>query len=85
MKREEIVLRRPVRFHARPAGVVANEAQKYESEISLETEDRTVNAKRAVSLMILGARSKITVVADGPDEEAAVEAIKNTLMTVSGW
>ncbi|MGN1031271.1 MAG: HPr family phosphocarrier protein [Butyricicoccaceae bacterium] len=85
MKQEEIILRRPVRFHARPAGVVANEAQKFESDISLVTEDRTVNAKRSVSLMILGACSKLAVVADGPDEEAAVEAIKNVLMTVSGW
>lgn len=85
MKQEEIVLRRPVRFHARPAGVVASEAQKFESDISLITGGRTVNAKRSVSLMILGAQSKITVVADGPDEEAAAEAMKTVLMTVSGW
>lgn len=85
MKSIEVNLRQPARFHARPAGTLSKEAQKFESDITIAANGREVDAKRATSLMLLGACSKVVIVANGTDEEAAVEAVKATLMTVSGW
>lgn len=65
-------------IHARPAGVLVQEAKKYACSISLENKGKTVDAKRLLAVMSLAAKcgEKITVTCNGEGEEKAAEALK---------
>ena len=64
-------------IHARPATLVAQTAQRFESDIIVEKDGLEVNAKSVMGVMMLVAAkgSEITIRADGPDEKEAVEAL----------
>ena len=64
-------------IHARPATLIAQTAQQYQSDISIEKDGLVVNAKSVMGVMMLvaGKGSWITIRAEGPDEREAVEAI----------
>lgn len=56
-------------------------AQQHDSTVYLESEGKKVNAKSIMGMMSLGLDSgeMVTVIADGPDEEVAVEDIAKYL------
>ncbi len=85
MKQRVVHAPRPIRFHARVASEIARRAECFASTVSLGTNNHMVNAKRALSLMLLEPESSVQLVTEGPDEEQAVEAIETTIMTVCGW
>lgn len=64
-------------MHVRPAGALAKLCQKYQSDVTVEKEGRSVSGKSVLGLMTLeapyGTRLKVTV--DGPDAEELIEAI----------
>lgn len=64
-------------LHARPAAVLANIAKSFQSEIKLQLEDRTANARSITSLMALEVKhgDKVVVVAKGADAKQAVEKL----------
>jgi phosphotransferase system HPr (HPr) family protein len=64
-------------LHARPAAQFVKEAKSYNSDIKVLKEDKEANAKSSLNLMTLGAKQgdKLTIRAEGEDEEAAVEAL----------
>ena len=64
-------------LHARASRKLAELAFKYESSITVRREDESADARSLMDLMMLGAGigSFIDVEAEGPDAEAAVEAI----------
>jgi len=64
-------------LHARASRKLAELAFKYESSITVRREDEEADARSLMDLMMLGAGigSSIDVEAEGPDAEAAVEAI----------
>ena len=64
-------------LHARPAAEIVKTAAKFESNITLTRDDLEVNGKSIMGVMMLAAEfgSTITLRADGPDEEQAVEAL----------
>ncbi|HEV2377865.1 MAG TPA: HPr family phosphocarrier protein [Streptosporangiaceae bacterium] len=64
-------------LHARPAGALAVAAAKFASAVSLNVGTRTADAKSVLGVMGLGATSgaHVTVSADGPDADEAVEVI----------
>jgi len=64
-------------LHARPAARFIKEAKSYSSEIHVIKDGKEVSAKSALRLMTLGAKhgDKVTVRAEGEDEEAAVDAL----------
>lgn len=68
----------PLGIHARPAGLLVKEAQKYTSAITVEVEGKSSDAKKLFGLMGLGAKTGqlLTVTANGADEEQAVQGIK---------
>lgn len=70
-------------IHARPSALIAKEAMKYVSEIKIIFEDRIANAKDVLQLIMLELFHGVTVqiIADGPDEKDAVDAIKNLIET----
>jgi phosphocarrier protein len=64
-------------LHARPSAQLTQTAAKFESEIGISRNGRRVNAKSIMGVMMLaaGAGSVVTVDAEGPDEQEAVDAI----------
>ena len=64
-------------LHARPAAEIVKTAAKFESNITLTRDDLEVNGKSIMGVMMLAAEfgSTITLRADGPDEDQAIEAL----------
>ena len=64
-------------IHARPAALIAQTANKFSSEITLEKDTIVVNAKSIMGVITMGAGYNTTMklVANGRDEVEAVEAI----------
>ena len=65
-------------LHARPATFFIQKANEFKSSIWVEKDDdRRVNAKSLLGVLSLGIvkGTTITLIADGPDEEAAINAL----------
>lgn len=64
-------------IHARPASLIVQTAQAFESSIWIEKDDTRINAKSIMNLLTLGAtyKTKLTLSAEGPDEDDAVTEI----------
>lgn len=74
---KDVVVKNQVGLHARPATFFIQKANEYRSTIWVEKEERRVNAKSLLGVLSLGIAggTKIRIVADGSDEEAAVDAL----------
>ncbi|MCR5081387.1 MAG: HPr family phosphocarrier protein [Treponema sp.] len=74
-----VTVRNRAGIHARPAALIAQTANKYSSEIILERESATVNAKSIMGVitMAAGYNTVITLKVEGADETEAAEAIYN--------
>ncbi len=70
-------------LEARPVAMLVQIASQYESSIYVENDGARFNAKSIMGMMTLGlsAGDNITVSADGPDEDAAIEEIEKYLST----
>ena len=64
-------------IHARPAALIAQTANKFSSEITLEKDSATVNAKSIMGVitMAAGYNTQLTLRAEGSDEKLAAETI----------
>ena len=62
-------------IHARPASILAKEAKKYESSITISKGEKTVDVTRLMAVMGLCVKcgQDVRVEIDGADEEAAFE------------
>ena len=65
-------------IHARPAAIIAQTSNKFESEIMLSKDDATVNAKSIMGVitMAAGYNSVIKLQAEGSDEKEAAKTIE---------
>lgn len=74
----EYVVTDEVGIHARPAGILAKEAKKYESKIMIKKEGKAVEATKLMAIMGLGVKCGQTVEVEvsGTDEDVAYEAMK---------
>ena len=72
---KEVLVQNQVGLHARPATFFIQKANEYKSSIWVEKEERRVNAKSLLGVLSLGivGGTSIRIIADGPDEEEAVE------------
>ena len=77
MVRGEANIKNKLGIHARPAASIVKAAGKYKSAVMLEKDGINANAKSIMDILIVEADmgSKLTVVADGEDENEALEAI----------
>ncbi|MDX9778498.1 MAG: HPr family phosphocarrier protein, partial [bacterium] len=64
-------------LHARPATALVNTASTFKSDIFISREDKKVNGKSILGLLVLAAEhgAKLTIEAAGPDENEAVNAL----------
>lgn len=68
-------------IHARPATLLVQTASKFNSDVSLSYEDKSVNLKSIMGVMSLGVgqNAEVTISADGDDEKEAMDAISDTM------
>ncbi|MBR0442767.1 MAG: HPr family phosphocarrier protein [Clostridia bacterium] len=64
-------------LHARPATFFIQKANSFRSTIWVEKDDRRVNAKSLLGVLSLGIAQgmSITLIADGQDEQAALDGL----------
>ena len=77
MYMKEAVVNNQVGLHARPATFFIQKANEFKSSIWVEKDERRVNAKSLLGVLSLGIvkGTSISLIADGPDEKEAVEAL----------
>lgn len=65
-------------LHARPAAEIVKLASKFQSEVTIVKDDLDVNGKSIMGVMMLAAEcgSTIQLRADGPDADAALDALE---------
>ncbi|MEA5039472.1 MAG: HPr family phosphocarrier protein [Clostridiaceae bacterium] len=73
----DITVTNQVGLYARPATFFIQKANEYRSTLMVEKEERKVNAKSLLGVLSLGITkgSTITISAEGPDEQEAVNAL----------
>lgn len=86
MNTKTAVVNNQVGLHARPATFFIQKANEFKSSIWVEVEERRVNAKSLLGVLSLGIvkGTEITLIANGPDEEEAVEALTALLASDFG-
>ena len=77
MVKREMTITNNIGLHARPATFFIQKANSFKSSIWIEKDDRKVNAKSLLGVLSLGIAKGmvVTLVAEGQDENAAVEAL----------
>lgn len=78
MKAFNYIIKDELGIHARPAGLLAKEAKKFESKIKIKKGEKEVLATQLMMLMGLGVKNgeEVTVSVDGADEEEAFAAME---------
>jgi len=81
MFNKEVIVRCESGLHNRQATYFVQKANEFESSIYLESGNRKMNAKSLLGIMSLGivTGSSVTLIATGPDAEAAVNALDTLL------
>ena len=76
-----VVVNLPADAEARPVAVLVQIASKYESKITINSQNRRINAKSIMGMMAIGLTpgQSIEVNIEGEDETAAAESIENYL------
>lgn len=74
---KEVLVENQVGLHARPATFFIQKANEFKSSIWVEKEERRVNAKSLLGVLSLGivGGTTIKILADGADEEEAVDSL----------
>lgn len=77
MTEKTLTVKNRAGIHARPAALIAQTANKFSCEITLEKDSNAVNAKSIMGVitMAAGYNTVLTLKADGADEKEAVDAI----------
>ena len=68
-------------LEARPVAVLVQKASQHDSSVYIQSGDKKVKAKSIMGMMSLSLNmgEEVTVIADGSDEEAAVNSIEKYL------
>ena len=82
MYTREITVKNEVGLHARPATYFIQKANEFKSGIWVEKEERRVNAKSLLGVLSMGITkgTRVSIIAEGPDEEEAVKALTDMLV-----
>lgn len=77
MVSRDVKITNNIGLHARPATFFVQKANCYRSVIKVEKDDRIVSAKSLLGVLSLGIAKGMTVTlrAEGPDENEAVEGL----------
>jgi len=80
----KVVLANPNGLHMRPSAAFAELAGRFQCEVLVHYEDKTVNGKSVFDLMLLIALpgSELTIETCGPDAREALEELASLLASV---
>jgi len=78
MPKAEAVIDNKLGLHARASAKLTELASRYQAEVWLTRNDRRVNAKSIMGVMMLaaGKGATVTIETEGSDAEAALAAVK---------
>ncbi len=81
MVSKEVQVQNQVGLYARPATFFIQKANEFKSTIMVEKEERRVNAKSLLGVLSLGITKGTTInlVADGSDEQDAIDALSELI------
>ena len=82
MIEKEIVVKCESGLHNRQATYFVQKANEFNCTVYLESENRRMNAKSLLGIMSLGVitGATVTLSAEGPDAEAAIDALEQMLL-----
>ena len=77
MQQREVEIINKLGLHARASAKLTQLAAKYQSDVQMSRNNRKVNAKSIMGVMMLaaGKGAKVMIEIDGPDEADAMDAI----------
>lgn len=81
MKQKAVMIKLDQGLEARPVAMLVQVASRHSSTVYLEAEGKKVNAKSIMGMMSLGLDNgeMVTVIADGSDEDDAINNIEEYL------
>lgn len=79
MKEIKYVIRDEIGIHARPAGLLVKEANKFASEILIKNKGKEADARKILKIMGLLVKNgdEVTITCNGEDEVIAIEAMES--------
>ena len=79
----DVVIVNDVGLHARPATFFIQKANSFSASIWIEKEDRRVTAKSLLGVLSMGIvkGSVVTIIADGEDEQLAVDGLETLILS----
>lgn len=83
MYMREVTIKNQIGLHARPATFFIQKANEFKSSVWVEKDERRVNAKSLLGVLSLGivGGATIRVIADGAEEQTAVDALVKLVET----
>mgnify|MGYP000162263004 FL=1 len=74
---KDVLVQNQVGLHARPATFFIQKANEFKSSVWVEKEERRANAKSLLGVLSLGivGGTNIRIIADGVDEQEAVDGL----------
>lgn len=81
-----VTLSNKLGLHARAAARLVQEASSYESDINIKYADKEISGKSIMGVMMLAAAqgSTIEIIANGKDEEEALDCLENLIQNKFG-
>jgi phosphotransferase system HPr (HPr) family protein len=81
MQQEDITINNAVGLHARPASIFVQTSNKFTSDIYVEYDEKTANAKSILQVLSLGVKQggRISLKIDGDDEIQALTTLKKLI------
>ena len=85
MIKTSVVVKADPGFDGRPIALLVQEASQYASKVYIQVAEKNINAKSIMGMMSLhlGNGEELTVVADGADEEDAIQGVENFFVSKS--
>ncbi|MGC9315332.1 MAG: HPr family phosphocarrier protein [bacterium] len=82
MVTKEIEVVNKLGLHARPATMLVKTASSFQSKVIIKKDELSVDAKSIMGVLILAAQkgSRLILEVEGPDEEAAAEAMADLFL-----
>ena len=82
MSRKSIIVSDVTQGHENPIAELVQVACRFDSEITLESENRRINAKSIMGIMVFNPCEgmSVNIVTEGADEQEALIAIENFLV-----
>lgn len=86
MVSKTLSIQNKIGLHARPASLLAMTAKDFESTVTLQKGEKSSVVSGAISVMRLQCKfgDEVTVICDGPDEQACLDAVEQLILSKFG-